>query len=256
MFGCIPSKNPKHAKPVNYNNSEISSHQHDPQPHLEEAKNRMKKSNTALLMIDFQRDFCSPSGYADAAFEDAGQEWVESIIPKAQQLLKWARDKNLLIIHTREGYSPDLSDVSESKSRKAKANNAAIGKHGPLGRLLIRGEYGQDTIDELAALPEEIILDKSSFGTFCTTNLDFILRQAGIEQVILAGVTADVCVHTTLREATDRGYECWYVRDAISTPDPFLREACERMVVHEGGIWGWLVTVDEITKLGLHMTQL
>lgn len=189
-------------------------------------------------MIDFQRDFCSPSGYADAAFEYAGQEWVESIIPKAQQLLKWARDKNLMIIRTREGYSPDLSDVSESKSRKSKANNAPIGKQGPLGRLLIRGEYGQDTIDELASLPGETVLDKSSFGTFCTTNLDSILRQAGIEQVILAGVTADVCVHTTLREA-------------ISTPDPFLREACERMVVHEGGIWGWLVAVDEITKLEL-----
>ena len=220
------------------------------QPHLSDAKNRIKKSNTALLMIDFQRDFCAVGGYADAAF-DGGLEWVESIIPQAASLLKWARDNGLTIIHTREGYAPDLSDVHEIKKRKSIANSSPIGGDGPMGKFLIRGEHGHDTIDELKSLPGEIVLDKSSFGTFASTNIDQILKETGIEQLVFAGVTADVCVHTTLREATDRGYECWYCRDAISTPDPFIREACERMIVHEGGIWGWLVTVDEMLKLKL-----
>ena len=135
------------------------------------------------------------------------------------------------------------------KQRKSVANGAPIGSEGPMGRFLIRGEHGQATIDELAPLPNEIVLDKASFGTFATTNLQEILQERGIQQLLIAGVTADVCVHTTLREATDRGYECWYCKDAISTPDPIIRQACERMIVHEGGIWGWLVTVDEMVDV-------
>lgn len=202
-------------------------------------------------MIDFQRDFCDGGGYADAAFGPGNREWVESVIPPASSLLRACRNAapNFgVIVHTREGYAADLSDVGPVKRRRAEAAGAPIGQKGPLGRFLIRGEYGQDTIDRLRPLPDEIVLDKNTFGAFVSTNLGDILRSRGIEQIILAGVTADVCVHTTLREAVDRGYECWYCKDAISTPDEKIREACEAMVEHEGGIWGWLVTVDDVIK--------
>mmetsp|Transcript_25634 Transcript_25634/g.56119 ORF Transcript_25634/g.56119 Transcript_25634/m.56119 type:complete len:224 (-) Transcript_25634:73-744(-) len=203
----------------------------------------------ALIMIDFQRDFCDEGGYADASF-GGDREWVESIIPRASSLLRACRNTpNFgVIVHTREGYAPDLSDVGAVKKRRSEVAGAPIGRKGPLGQFLIRGEYGQDTIDRLRPLPDEIVLDKNTFGAFVSTNLEDILRSRGIEQIILAGVTADVCVHTTLREAVDRGYECWYCKDAISTPDEKIREACEAMVEHEGGIWGWLVTVDDVIK--------
>lgn len=118
-----------------------------------------------------------------------------------------------------------------------------------MGRLMIRGEYGQDIIDELQPLPGEKVLDKASYGAFYNTDLEATLREAGIKRVAIAGVTADVCVHTTLREATDRGFDCYYVKDCISTFDPDIRLACERMVEQEGGIWGQLCTADEVMSI-------
>ena len=114
--------------------------------------------------------------------------------------------------------------------------------------MLIRGEPGHFTTDRLAPKEGEVVLDKNTYGTFASTDIHEQLQQAGVKQLIIAGVTADVCVHTTLREAVDRGYECFYCKDAISTPDERIREACELMVEHEGGIWGWLVTADEVLQ--------
>jgi nicotinamidase-related amidase len=200
----------------------------------------------ALLMIDFQRDFCARGGYADL---QGGVAWSREIIPAAQRLLAGARDCGIIVVHTREGYAADLSDVSPQKLARSKAAGAEIGMPGPLGRLLIRGEIGHDFIDELKPLPGELIVDKPTYGAFCRSELEPTLRSCGIDTVVVAGVTADVCVHTTLREAIDRGFDARYVRDAVSTFDPALRLACEQMIGVEGGIWGKITTVDEIVSI-------
>jgi biuret amidohydrolase len=197
----------------------------------------------ALLMIDFQRDFCAPGGYAD---KYGGVAWAREIIPAAQRLLAAARAAGIFIVHTREGYSSDLNDVSAPKLARSRAAGAEIGTVGPLGRLLIRGEYGHDFIDELQPLTDELVIDKPTYGAFCRSGLEGALHERNITTCILAGVTADVCVHTTLREAIDRDFDCLYVRDAISTFDAELRRCCERMVEMEGGIWGRVITADEI----------
>ncbi|MBE2214231.1 MAG: cysteine hydrolase [Opitutaceae bacterium] len=191
-------------------------------------------------MIDFQRDFCAPGGYADRC---GGLAWVRDIIPAAQRLLLAARAAGLHIVHTREGYAPDLSDVYPMKLARSRQAGGEIGVSGPMGRLLIRGEYGHDIIDELRPCPGELVVDKATYGAFCRTRLESELRARGVTTCVIAGVTADVCVHTTLREATDRGFDCLYVRDAISTFDPEVRAACEKMITMEGGIWGTLTTV-------------
>jgi nicotinamidase-related amidase len=200
-------------------------------------------SHTALMMIDFQRDFCAAGGYADRF---AGLDWVRPILGPARQLLEAARAAGHLVVHTREGYSPDLSDCSPAKLARSRRAGSEIGAPGPMGRLLIRGEPGHQTIDELTPLPGEIVLDKASYGAFCGTSCESLLRARGIDTLVLAGVTADVCVHTTLREATDRWFHCLYVADAISCPDPQIRRACEKMITEEGGVWGELTTVDEV----------
>ena len=199
--------------------------------------------NQALLMIDFQRDFCAIGGYAD---RQGGVAWARAIVPAAQHLLAAARACGLFIVHTREGYASDLSDVSAAKLARSRRAGAEIGTPGPLGRLLIRGEYGHDFIDELRPEAGEAIIDKPTYGAFCRSDLETMLRARGIETVVLAGVTADVCVHTTLREAIDRGFDARYVRDAISTFDPRLRLACEEMIAVEGGIWGEVTTVNAL----------
>lgn len=195
--------------------------------------------STALLLIDFQRDFCAPGGYADLC---GGLDWVASILPNAQRLLAAARAAGLMVVHTREGYAPDLSDCDPQKLARSRRAGAEIGSRGPLGRLLIRGEYGHDFIDALQPEASEVVIDKATYGAFCRTDLEQQLRARGITTLAICGVTADVCVHTTLREATDRGFACLYVRDAISTFDPEVRAMCERMVLVEGGIWGALTT--------------
>lgn len=196
-------------------------------------------------MIDFQRDFCERGGYADRA---GGIAWVRPILPRARRLLDAARRAGLLVVHTREGYAPDLSDCDPHKLERSRRGGCEIGSPGPLGRLLIRGEHGHDIIDALAPRRGEPVIDKTTYGAFCRTGLEDLLRDRGVERLAIAGVTADVCVHTTLREATDRGFACDYVRDAISTFDPELRRACERMVAQEGGIWGRVTTVARLER--------
>ncbi|HBU06714.1 MAG TPA: cysteine hydrolase [Candidatus Magasanikbacteria bacterium] len=210
----------------------------------------ISRKNTALLLIDFQRDFCEKDGYA---YKFSGNiNWVKPILPKAKKLLDFARKNKLFIIHTREGYKRDLSDCDKFRLERSKTAGAQIGSKGPMGRLLICGEHGQDIIDLLKPIKGEKVLDKSSYGAFATTSLKSILKKQNITHLILCGVTADVCVHTTLREATDLGFYCYYVKDAISSPDASLRKACERMIEAEGGVWGKLVDTETILKSNCH----
>jgi biuret amidohydrolase len=202
-------------------------------------------STIALMMIDFQRDFCAPGGYSDRF---AGLEWVQPIVEPAQRLLAAARRAGHMVLHTREGYAPDLSDCSPAKLERSRKAGSEIGSRGPMGRLLIRGEYGHDIIDELKPIEGEVVIDKASYGAFCGTNCERILRARGIDTLVFAGVTADVCVHTTLREAYDRWFNCLYVADAISCFDPEIRRACEKMIEEEGGIWGALTSVAQVTE--------
>jgi nicotinamidase-related amidase len=199
-------------------------------------------------MIDFQRDFCELGGYADRC---GGLAWVRPILPRARRLLDAARDAGLLVVHTREGYAPDLSDCTPLKLERSRRAGGEVGAPGPMGRLLIRGERGHEIIDLLKPRRGELVIDKSTYGAFCRTDLERQLRERGIERLAICGVTADVCVHTTLREATDRGFDCDYVRDAISTFDAQVRRSCERMVAQEGGIWGQVTTVGRTVKLWL-----
>jgi len=206
----------------------------------------MKIDTCALLLIDFQKDFCSPGGYGDQCF---GLDWVTPILPVAERLLQAARELGVTVIHTREGYAADLSDCPPLRIERSRKAGGEYGKEGPLGRLMIRGEVGNALIDAHAPLEGELTYDKHSYGTFATTCIEQDLRERGIEQLFVAGVTADVCVHTTLREATDRSFDCYYVRDAISTFDPGIRKACEEMILQEGGIWGQLTDSAEVIEL-------
>ena len=206
---------------------------------------KLEKNNTALLLIDFQKDFCQKGGYADQC---VGLDWVLPILPKVKELLEKSRDLGLTIIFTKENYTSDLSDCPSLRLIKSQNAGAKYGDKGPLGHFMIRGEKGNDILDELYPIEGEIILNKSSYGTFLTTNIEEILIQKGIKNIAIAGVTADVCVHTTLREATDRGYNCFYLKDVISAFNPKIREACELMVEEEGGVWGHLITSDEFIK--------
>lgn len=203
-------------------------------------------SDFGLLMIDFQRDFCAPGGYGDMC---GGLDWVAPILPNARLLLQSARSARLPIVHTREGYAPDLSDCPSVRIARSRAAGGEYGTPGPLGKLMIRGEFGHDFLDELQPAPGELVLDKNTYGAFARSNLEADLKSRGVRRLAIAGVTADVCVHTTLREATDRGFDCYYVRDAISTFDPVIRSACENMILQEGGIWGHLVTSEELAEI-------
>tara|TARA_R100000027_G_scaffold61790_2_gene53434 strand:- start:17002 stop:17646 length:645 start_codon:yes stop_codon:yes gene_type:complete len=198
----------------------------------------MKQRSYALLMIDFQNDFCKEGGYGDRC---GGLDWVRPVIPRARELLDAARAYGVPVIHTREGYAPDLSDCPPLRVERSEQAGARYGSMGPMGRLMIRGEFGNQIIEELAPIAGEIEYDKPSYGAFATTSIEKDLRRLGVTDLVFAGVTADVCVHTTLREATDRGFNCIYVKDAISTLDPAIRKAAEEMILQEGGIWGQVV---------------
>lgn len=200
--------------------------------------------STALIIIDMQRDFCDSGGYAAKAGLDVQQ--LSSVISKIQALLHAARQAGLLVIHTREGHLPDLSDCHPAKLVRSESAGAPIGQKGPMGRLLIRGEYGHDIIDELKPLDGEIIVDKPGYGAFYRTYLETLLEQHGIRRIILCGVTTEVCVHSTLREAVDRGYQCITVGDASAASNPELQQAALDIISVEGGIFGDVRTTAEI----------
>ena len=196
----------------------------------------MNPAHTALLVIDMQRDFLDPSGYAARAGLDI--EALRRPIPAIQKLLISARRLGMLAVHTREGHRSDLSDCPPVKLERSRAAGAEIGSRGPLGRLLVRGEFGHDFVDELQPLPGEPVVDKPGYGAFHQTDLAQILQARGIVNLVLGGVTTEVCVHSTLREAVDRGYRCVLASDACGSAYPHLHSASLQMVTVEGGLFG------------------
>ncbi len=198
----------------------------------------------ALVIVDMQRDFCSDGGYAAQAGLDVTR--LSSVIANIRSMLEAARAAGMTVVHTREGHLPDLSDCTPEKLRRSRAAGAEIGSPGPLGRLLVRGEYGHDFIDELQPAPGELVIDKPGYGAFHQTALDDALTRRGSSLLILCGVTTEVCVHSTLREAVDRGYRCVLVGDACAASDPALQEPALQMVKVEGGIFGSVASAAEL----------
>jgi len=196
----------------------------------------MNKLPSALIVIDMQRDFLDAGGYAATAGMDVSA--LRRPLPSIRMLLDQARRSGMLVVHTREGHRADLSDCLPAKLARSRQAGAEIGSQGPLGRLLVRGEYGHDFIDELQPLTGEPLVDKPGYGAFHQTDLAQILAARGISRLYICGVTTEVCVHSTLREAADRGFECVLVADACGSAHPKLHEAALQMVAVEGGIFG------------------
>jgi biuret amidohydrolase len=201
-------------------------------------------SGMALLIIDMQRDFLDPEGYIATSGVDV--TGLRAIIPQVRGLLSAARERGIPVIHTREGHRSDLSDLPVFKRRRAAGAGAPIGSVGPLGRLLVRGEPGHAIVEELAPLEGEPVIDKPGFGAFYATDLEMLLRTAGITSLTLAGVTTDICVHSTLREAVDRGFDCVTVADACAAADPDIHAAMLACIAGEGGILGRVASTQEI----------
>jgi nicotinamidase-related amidase len=197
------------------------------------------------MIIDMQMEFLTPGGYLEAMGYDLGG--VRSAIGPAQQMLRSARDAGLTVIHTRQGFRPDLGELPAHRRASLSEGASPIGRAGPLGRFLIRGEPGFEIIPELAPVPGEFVVDKSGCGAFWGTDLGSILQARGIRGLILAGVTTDVCVHSTLREAVDRGFECLVAADACGSGDMMLHRAALAMVTVEDGLLGVIADVDAIT---------
>jgi nicotinamidase-related amidase len=194
-------------------------------------------SKTALVIIDMQRDFLEPGGFGATLGNDVTQ--LASAVGPCQAVLSAARSADILVVHTREGHLPDLSDAPIAKLQRG-APSLRIGDPGPMGRILIRGEPGHDIIQELAPLDEEIVIDKPGKGAFYATGLDELLQKYGVENLLVCGVTTEVCVNTTVREANDRGYRCVVLADCCASYFPEFHEMGLRMIKAQGGIFGWV----------------
>jgi nicotinamidase-related amidase len=192
---------------------------------------------TALLMIDFQRDFVDPGGFGEALGNDVSL--LRRAVPHAERVLKAARQGGLLIVHTREGHRADLTDCPPSKKARGRLT-AGIGDSGPMGRILVRGEDGHDIVKELYPEPGEPVVDKPGKGAFFATDLDSILKHRGIRHLVVCGVTTEVCVHTTVREANDRGYDCLVLEDCVASYFPEFHRSALAMIKAQGGIFGWV----------------
>ncbi len=200
-------------------------------------------ARAALVIIDMQRDFLEAGGFGAALGNDVSL--LRRTIEPSRQLLAQARAAGLTVIHTREGHRPDLACLPPAKKARGRLP-AGIGDPGPMGRILIRGEEGHDIIPELYPLSGEPIVDKPGKGAFHATDLDAILKNRGIAQLIVCGVTTEVCVHTTVREANDRGYECVVVSDCVGSYFPEFHEIGLRMIAAQGGIFGWVASCEAV----------
>ena len=192
---------------------------------------------TALIVIDMQRDFLLPGGFGESLGNDVGR--LLKVVPPLAALIAAARSAGIMVIHTREGHQPDLSDCPPAKLSRG-APSKRIGDQGKYGRILIRGEYGHDIVDELAPVEGEIVIDKPGKGAFYATELQDVLAAAGVTQLLITGVTTEVCVHTTTREANDRGYECLVVSDCVGSYFPEFQRIGLEMIKAQGGIFGWV----------------
>jgi nicotinamidase-related amidase len=199
-------------------------------------------AGTALLVIDMQRDFLEPGGFGEMLGNDVSL--LRKVIEPCRAVLAAARRAGLTVIHTREGHRPDLMDAPPSKLARGKLETG-IGDIGPMGRILVRGEAGHGIIPELAPAGDEPVIDKPGKGAFYETDLDLILKNRGIRTLIVCGVTTEVCVHTTVREANDRGYECVVLEDCVGSYFPEFQRVALEMIKAQGGIFGWVANANK-----------
>lgn len=198
--------------------------------------------STGLVLIDMQRDFLEPGGFGESLGNDVSL--LRRAVEPCGRLLARARARGVLVIHTREGHEPDLSDVPPAKL--SKGAGPKIGDPGPMGRILVRGEPGHGLIPELAPVAGEVVIDKPGKGAFYATELGDVLRARGIEFLVVCGVTTEVCVHTTVREANDRGFRCLVPGDCCASYFPRFHEVGLEMIAAQGGIFGWVTDSESV----------